>query len=85
MLLKKIEITICEACLDGIGSECHTPGCALCLHKVDLPIDINLYRVIKEFPQQIDSPNANRGPICDCKTSISKQVMYCSKCGLPRR
>jgi hypothetical protein len=47
MLLKKIEITICQACLDGVGSECHTPGCALWLHKVDLSIDPNLYRVIK--------------------------------------
>jgi hypothetical protein len=46
MELKTIEITICEACLEGKGQECHTPGCALWLHKVDLPIDKNLYRVI---------------------------------------
>lgn len=41
--LKRIEITICSACLDGIGKECHTPGCALFLHSVSLPIDSLLY------------------------------------------
>jgi hypothetical protein len=37
--LKLIAITICEPCLKGDGEECHTPGCALWLHAVDLPID----------------------------------------------
>ena len=58
MQLKRIEITICEGCLNGYGSECHTPGCALFLHKVDLAIDSNLYRIIEEFPQQRASLNA---------------------------
>lgn len=49
MKLKKIEITICEACLDGVGEECHTPGCALFLHSVDLPIMPELYEVKEEF------------------------------------
>lgn len=48
MKLKKIEITICEACLEGRGKECHTPGCALFLHIVDLPIDPGMYEVIEE-------------------------------------
>jgi hypothetical protein len=43
MKLKRIEITICEACLAGEGEECHTPGCALMLHSVSLPIDSLLY------------------------------------------
>ena len=46
MQLHTIEIQICEACLKGEGSECHTPGCALWLHKVDLPIDEHAYRII---------------------------------------
>lgn len=49
MKLKEIKIIICEDCLNGIGEECHTPGCALFLHTVDLPIDKRLYTVIKEF------------------------------------
>lgn len=49
MKLKKIIITICEACLNGEGSECHTPGCALCWHKVDLPIISDLYEVLEEW------------------------------------
>ena len=48
MILKRIIITICDACLLGIGSECHTPGCALFLHKVDLPIS-PLYEVLDEY------------------------------------
>jgi hypothetical protein len=48
MKIKHIAIKICEACLDGVGDECHTPGCALWLHSVDLPIDENLYIVLDE-------------------------------------
>lgn len=47
MKLKTVKITICEACLRGEGDECHTPGCALYLHSVDLPI--SLYELISEF------------------------------------
>ena len=48
MKLKTIKIQICEACLDGIGEECHTPGCALFLHSVDsLGIDENIYEVLR--------------------------------------
>lgn len=46
--LRDIRIQICQACLDGVGSECHTAGCALWLHKVDLPIDSNLYEVLDD-------------------------------------
>ncbi len=49
MVLKQIKITICEACLRGIGKECHTPGCALWMHKVDLPVHPELYEVINEW------------------------------------
>lgn len=38
IILKQIVIWICEPCLNGEGKECHTPGCALWLHRVDLPI-----------------------------------------------
>ena len=31
MKVKTIEINICQACLDGVGEECHTPGCAFFL------------------------------------------------------
>lgn len=52
MKLKRIEIAICEACLDGVGSECHTPGCALWLHRVDLPIHPELYTVVVEYDSE---------------------------------
>jgi hypothetical protein len=46
--LKTIEITICEPCLNGEGEECHTPGCALWLHRIDLPIAPESYEVKSE-------------------------------------
>ena len=51
MHIKRIVINICEACLDGEGQECHTPGCALFLHKVDLPIASDLYIILDEYEE----------------------------------
>lgn len=45
-VVHNIRIAICQPCLDGIGQECHTPGCALYLHKVDLPITRELYEIL---------------------------------------
>jgi hypothetical protein len=36
--VQTVVVSICDACIDGEGQECHTPGCALFLHSVDLPI-----------------------------------------------
>jgi hypothetical protein len=36
--VKEYAISLCQACIDGKGRECHTPGCALFLHSVDIPI-----------------------------------------------
>ena len=49
MKIYNVTIWICEACLDGSGKECHTPGCSLFLHKVDLPIDPRLYEVLNKY------------------------------------
>lgn len=49
MIIKSVTIDICQACLDGEGDECHTPGCALFLHAVDLPFTEGLYEVVAEF------------------------------------
>ena len=48
MKLKKIVTWVCQACLDGEGKMCHTPGCVLFLHTVDLPWTPELYEVIAE-------------------------------------
>ncbi|HOK44346.1 MAG TPA: hypothetical protein PLK67_00340 [Bryobacteraceae bacterium] len=48
--LRNINITICQSCLDGKGEECHTPGCALYLHRVDLPIAPELYTILPDSP-----------------------------------
>lgn len=53
MKIKQIVIWICEDCLNGKGSECHTPGCALCWHKVDIPIYKELYTVIGEIDEHL--------------------------------
>lgn len=50
MKLKEIKIILCEACLDGEGEECHTPGCALYLHdSPGIPIGPEMYDVIQEW------------------------------------
>ncbi len=49
MKYKRIKITICQPCLDGEGRECHSPACALFLHRVDLPIIHGLYEELEEF------------------------------------
>lgn len=36
--VRPYELWLCDPCVDGKGSECHTPGCALFLHAVDIPI-----------------------------------------------
>jgi len=56
MIIKHIAIRICEACLAGEGDECHTPGCALFLHSVDLPIDECMYIVLDEYEESEGMP-----------------------------
>jgi hypothetical protein len=53
MKLKLVRMWICQACLDGDGDECHTPGCALYLHSVDLPIAPELYKVLAEADEMV--------------------------------
>lgn len=49
-IIRHISIHICQQCLDGKGSECHTPGCALFLHRVDLPFLRSLYEILPDAP-----------------------------------
>jgi len=69
MKIKKIEIWICEACLEGQGEECHTPGCALFLHAVDFPIGKGLYTVIAEY-EELRQPEDSAD--------------ICENCGFPK-
>lgn len=46
--LKLIAIWICDLCLKGTPKECHTPGCALYLHHVDLPIHESSYKLLTQ-------------------------------------
>lgn len=37
--LHRVILTMCSACLDGEGDQCHTPGCALIRSRCpDLPL-----------------------------------------------
>ena len=49
MKILKIEINICQACLNGLGKECHTPSCAFYMQDVRPPIDKGLYTVLEEY------------------------------------
>ena len=58
MILKQIVTWMCEACLNGDGEECHTPGCALHLHNSPgHPIMPELYTVIGQMEEIDPSPN----------------------------
>lgn len=49
MKLKLVKLWLCEACLQGEGEECHTPGCALWIHdSPGHPILPDLYEVLDE-------------------------------------
>lgn len=52
MTIKRVVIDICEACLDGLGQECHTPECALFLHAVDLPIHKGMITVLDSWESE---------------------------------
>ena len=64
MKIKRIVIDICDACLEGNGQMCNTPGCALFGHKVDLPIDEGMYHTVFEYddstPELIPAETALR-------------------------
>lgn len=37
--LERVILMLCEPCLDGMGGECHSPGCALWMSAApDIPI-----------------------------------------------
>jgi len=43
-----VQIWLCEFCLQGVGAECHTPGCALFLHdSPGYPITRELYEIVE--------------------------------------
>jgi hypothetical protein len=35
--VKQYLVNLCDGCIDAKGQECHTPGCAMFLHSVDIP------------------------------------------------
>ena len=56
-----VQLRLCEACLLGIGSECHTPGCALWLHDPPgMPIHPELYEIVAA-PADETPPTASEG------------------------
>ncbi len=52
MKVKLVEIPLCEACLQGTGGICRTPGCALFLHNSpDHPVHEEMYKVKDEWDE----------------------------------
>lgn len=60
MKIKVVTMHICEACLDGVGQECHTPECVMWMHSVDLPFDPRTYEVQREYDTALAVPNGER-------------------------
>ncbi len=80
MLIKRIVIDICQDCLDGKGEECHTPGCALFLHRVDLQIDENLYHEVHRYELCVECCNAGTILVQHNEHSLPEE-MPCPQCG----
>lgn len=57
--LRHVAIWLCVPCINGEGSECHSPGCALFLHRVDLPIH---EEILTDIPAP---PTAQPPPVLD--------------------
>jgi hypothetical protein len=58
--LKRVQMLLCTSCLDGIGEECHTPGCAMYLHRVDLPFPKDTYTEVADAAATTSEPAAWR-------------------------
>lgn len=67
----RVAISICRPCLAGVGEECHTPGCALYMHRVDLPIYDGVYEVLTDRPQ----PEITRQQIADTLDHVFNEVL----------
>ncbi len=70
MKIKLVEILLCEACLNGEGSICDTPGCAFFLHNSPgHPIAPELYEVKDEWEVADSVEDEKRidsgGPVSD--------------------
>ena len=50
--VKVYKIFLCDDCIEGAGEECHTPGCTLYLHSVDIPIGKELLEPFDSYALQ---------------------------------
>jgi hypothetical protein len=45
--VRLVQLWLCDPCLDGMGGQCHTPGCALWINRApDLPLRGNPFVTI---------------------------------------
>ena len=72
MIIKRVVIDICEACLRGEGQECHTPGCAFFLHRVDLPIHEGIYTVVHQY----DDTRAQSPELAQVREALETLAAY---------
>ncbi len=67
--VKRYAISLCQACIDGVGEECHTPGCALYLHSVDIPI-------MREMLTEIDQRTFTDTEVQSLLRRIEEESVY---------
>jgi hypothetical protein len=55
--VRLVQLRLCDPCLDGVGGECHTPGCSLWINRApDLPIRNGVSVRIIDDPEIMDGP-----------------------------
>lgn len=86
MKIKKIEIALCQACLDGKGDECHTPGCALFLHNSPgHEIMPELYVVLGEWEEGERDGESNDGAGSATESSSATAATNADKAGQTKK
>jgi hypothetical protein len=59
--VRKYSIDLCDACIDGLGQECHTPGCALWIHNSPgIPIHVASYGMCRLLDNNGHAPKTPR-------------------------
>jgi hypothetical protein len=78
-IIRRVIVNICEPCIRGEGQECHTPGCILCLHRVDLPL-------MEELMEDADALQAELARVRALVDKAHQALCGCSSgqyCGAP--
>jgi hypothetical protein len=79
--LLNVRLTLCRACLEGKGGECHSPGCALWMNSApDIPV--TEYEVVPDAgPALGEDASVRLGDVLDVLRTYYRESLVCSDFG----